>query len=86
MSDRLRLILPLRLWLVLSHCLVLSLPLLAVLGTGALANDLQMQTKGELVNQAAWVEVLAVETLRDARRSRRKATLDDVGAQLTPPR
>jgi signal transduction histidine kinase len=84
MSDRLRLILPLRLWLVLSHGLVLCLPLLAVLGTGALANDLQMQTKAELVNQAAWVEVLAVETLRDARRGRRKATLDDVGPKLTP--
>jgi signal transduction histidine kinase len=84
MADRLRLILPLRLWLVLSHGLVLCLPLLAVLGTGALANDLQMQTKGELVNQAAWVEVLAVETLRDARRGRRKATLDDVGPRLTP--
>ena len=68
MADRLRLILPLRLWLVLSHGLVLCLPLLAVLGTGALANDLQMQTKAELVNQAAWVEVLAVEKLRDARR------------------
>ena len=84
MSDRLRLVLPLRLWLVLSHLLVLCLPLLAVLGTGALANDLQMQTKGELVNQAAWVEVLAVETLRDARRARRRASLDDVGGQLTP--
>ncbi|MBK9366565.1 MAG: ATP-binding protein [Deltaproteobacteria bacterium] len=84
MSDRLRLILPLRLWLVLSHGLVLCLPLLAVLGTGALANDLQMQTKAELVNQAAWVEVLAVEKLRDARRGRRRATLDDVGPKLTP--
>ena len=83
-TDPLRLILPLRLWLVLSHGLVLCLPLLAVLGTGALANDLQMQTKAELVNQAAWVEVLAVEKLRDARRGRRRATLDDVGPKLTP--
>lgn len=44
--------LSLRRWLLGSHLLVLLLPMLALIGTGALAMDLRRQTRGELENQA----------------------------------
>ena len=50
--------LPLRTWLVLSHLVVLTLPFLGFIGTGALAYDLRMQTKSELVNQGALIGLL----------------------------
>ncbi|MED5374461.1 MAG: ATP-binding protein [Myxococcota bacterium] len=47
----------LRSWLLLSHGLTLVLAIVALLGTGLLAWDLRMQTKGELIAQG---EVLAL--------------------------
>jgi signal transduction histidine kinase len=48
-----RIVLSLRTWLVLSHLVVLTLPVLALIGTGALAADLRMQTREDLEHQAA---------------------------------
>jgi signal transduction histidine kinase len=51
-------------WLVGSHLVVLSLPLLAVVGTGALSWDLGNQTKEDLEHQGAILALLA-EPLMD---------------------
>ena len=48
----------LRSWLLISHLLVLLLPLLSVIGTGVIARELQMQAKGDLLNQSAAVASL----------------------------
>lgn len=48
-----RVVLSLRTWLVLSHLVVLVLPVLALVGTGALANDLRAQTREDLEHQGA---------------------------------
>jgi signal transduction histidine kinase len=53
--------LSLRRWLLGSHLLVLLLPMLALIGTGALAMDLRRQTRGELDNQADVLTVLLAE-------------------------
>ena len=45
--------LSLRTWLVLSHLVVFMLPVLALVGTGALASDLRTQTREDLEHQAA---------------------------------
>jgi len=45
--------LSLRTWLVLSHLVVFTLPVLALVGTGALASDLRTQTLEDLEHQAA---------------------------------
>jgi signal transduction histidine kinase len=55
--------LPLQLWLLGSYVLVLSLPLLAVLGTGALAWDLVVQTKEDLEHQGALLAMVAEERM-----------------------
>ena len=45
-------VLRLHYWLVLSYLVVFALPVLALVGTGALANDLRMQTQEDLDHQA----------------------------------
>ena len=45
--------LPLSRWLVLSHGVVLFLPVVVLVGTGALRTDLQQQTRDDLDHQAA---------------------------------
>ncbi|MCB9758813.1 MAG: HAMP domain-containing histidine kinase [Alphaproteobacteria bacterium] len=78
-----RVILPLRSWLVLSHLTVLLLPLAALLGTGALAKDLLMQTKGDLMNQAALIGLMVEHELLDERALAPRATVADVGGRLS---
>lgn len=56
--------LPLRSWLTVSHLVVLALPLLALLGTGALARDLIRQTKDDISHQGALIAI-AVERILD---------------------
>ncbi len=58
-----RLVLRLNTWLVMSHLTVLSLPLLALIGTGALANDLQKQTREDLEHQGALLALHAAEEM-----------------------
>lgn len=53
--------LSLRTWLLGSHVVVLLLPLLALIGTGALAMDLRRQTRADLEHQADVLTVLLAE-------------------------
>ena len=76
--------LPLRTWLVLSHLVVLTLPFLGFIGTGALAYDLRMQTKSELVNQGALIGLLVERELQNARDRDPLAKVDDLGPTLAP--
>lgn len=69
--------LPLRTWLVLSHLVVLSLPFLGFIGTGALAYDLRMQTKSELVNQGALIALMVERELE--LRSAEDPLVEDIG-------
>jgi signal transduction histidine kinase len=55
--------LPLQLWLFGSYVLVLSLPVLAVLGTGALAWDLVNQTREDLEHQGALIAMVAADRM-----------------------
>ena len=80
----LRWILPLRTWLLFSHMAVLTLPLFAVLATGALAYDLNMQTKGELINQSALVRLLVLSELEHARDEDAEADVHDIAWRLAP--
>lgn len=55
--------LPLQLWLLGSSVAVLALPVVAVLGTGALAWDLVNQTKEDLEHQGALLAMVAEERM-----------------------
>jgi signal transduction histidine kinase len=55
--------LSLRTWLLGSHLVVLLLPILALIGTGALAMDLRRQTRVDLEHQADVLAVLTAELL-----------------------
>ena len=57
--------LSLRTWLLYSHLLVLVLPLLALIGTGALAMDLIAQTRAELEHQADVLAVFIADIARE---------------------
>ena len=72
-----RLVLPLRLWLAFSHAFVLALPLIAVLGTGALAWDLRRQTANGIQDQGSIVAELVRDRLaRDPEAGLAGATRD----------
>ncbi len=60
--------LPLQLWLLGSYVLVLTLPLFALLGTGALAWDLVNQTREDLQHQGALIAMVAEERMGDPER------------------
>ncbi len=70
------LVLPLRAWLALSHLTVLFLPLVVLVGSGALGWDLRNQTREDLEHQAVLVAMLAEKEVAQAR------WLDE-GASLT---
>lgn len=80
-----RVVLPLRTWLVGSHLVVLSLPLLALVGTGALASDLRMQTKADLLNQGALIGLLVEAQLEHARAVDPTLDLAGLGPALAAP-
>lgn len=80
----LTMILPLRTWLLFSHMAVLTLPLLAMLSTGALAYDLSMQTKSELINQGAIVRLLVQSEMEHARADDPEAEIRDIAWRLSP--
>lgn len=74
---RWRVVLPLRAWLALSHLAVLALPLLAVLGTGALAVELREQTRHELEVQGELIGLHVLAALDGGE-------LAALGPSLTP--
>lgn len=75
-----RIVLPLNRWLVLSHLVVLVLPVLAVLGTGALARDLIHQTEEDLEHQSA---LLAIFLGREVERGGRAIDIDEVAPEIS---
>lgn len=76
--------LPLRAWLLLSHLLVLGLPLLVVVGTGSLARELHAQTAHDLRNQASLLALVVETELERLRAVEPSASLDDLGPALRP--
>ncbi|MFN7143970.1 MAG: sensor histidine kinase [Myxococcota bacterium] len=68
MRRRDRLVLPLRTWLVLSHLVVFTLPVLALVATGALANDLRTQTREDLEHQGAILAMAISQRMTDTGR------------------
>lgn len=63
MGSRLRgLVLPLRTWLLGTHLVVLILPVVVLLGTGALGGDLRRQTADDIGHQAVLVALHVSET------------------------
>lgn len=79
-----RIVLPLRTWLILSHGFVLVLPVLVLVGSGALATDLRMQTRGDLVNQGKLIGLMAATELRHARERDPDADVADVAEVMSP--
>jgi signal transduction histidine kinase len=71
-----RLVLSLRTWMVLSHLVVLTLPVLALVGTGALANDLRMQTRDDLEHQADLLALHIADRVEDTGRPLGELGLD----------
>lgn len=78
-----RLRLPLRLWLVLSHLVVLLLPVFALLLTRALAYDLRDQTRRALEYQGVLLAMLAADEVADARKDTAGDGLAEVSEPLT---
>ena len=60
--SRPTLVRPLHDWLLLTHLLVFLLPVMVLVGSGALARDLRQQTVDDIAHQAVLVS-LHVETL-----------------------
>ena len=76
-------VLRLRGWLVVSHLLVLALPVFALLASGALVRDLQRQTQRTMLQQARLLTAHAEAELRHARTTDPEAGLPDVAPRLT---
>lgn len=76
--------LSLRTWLLGSHLLVLVLPLLALIFTGALAMDLREQTHRELEHQADVLSVLVGDLLREQIAGGEGAGIERLGPRLDP--
>jgi two-component system sensor histidine kinase ChvG len=55
--------LPLRAWMTVSHLLVLALPLLAAVVSGALARELELQTRAQVTAQGRAIAHLSAEAL-----------------------
>ncbi len=71
-------------WLLLSHLIVLVLPIFILVFSGALGADQKAQTLDDLGNQAALIGMLSVHELRHARERNPRAGLDDVADRLGP--
>ncbi len=76
--------LSLRTWMLMSHVLVLLLPVLVIVGTGILAKELRYQTQADLENQAALLELLARDALTHLREDAPQAGLAELGPRLGP--
>ena len=77
--------LSLRTWLLGSHLVVLLLPLLALIGTGALAMDLRRQTRVDLEHQADVLAIVAADILgRGEVGEDDRASPEDFGARFDP--
>jgi hypothetical protein len=76
--------LSLRTWLLYSHLLVLALPLLALIGTGALARDLIDQTRADLEHQADVLAVFVGDLAREQARAGEGSELEPLAERVEP--
>ncbi|MFV8755313.1 sensor histidine kinase [Nannocystaceae bacterium ST9] len=76
--------LSLRTWLLYSHLLVLALPLLALIGTGALARDLIDQTRADLEHQADVLAVFVGDLAREQARAGEASELEPLADRVEP--
>lgn len=74
--------LTLRRWLLISHLAVLTLPLVTLYGTGALAKDLEEQTREDLDHQASLLALHIASELRHAKDPRSIAGISDPTTRL----
>ena len=74
---------PLRTWLVFSHLLVLALPLVVLIGSGALNQDLVRQTQGDLYNQGALLAQMVAREVDHARAEDPSASTAEAVQSLT---
>ncbi|MBX2796264.1 MAG: hypothetical protein KTR31_01305 [Myxococcales bacterium] len=61
-------VMPLRAWLALSHVLVFAFPVVVLVISGALGQDLRNQTREDLEHQAALIALLLETQIREARK------------------
>lgn len=76
--------LPLQVWLTVSHLVVLTLPVLVLVGSGALAHELRQQTREDLEVQAHLVGLSVAHELERARETDADARLTDAARALAP--
>ena len=69
---------PLRSWLITSHLVVLLLPLLALVGTGALSRDLLIQARISLLDQGALIAMLVQDRVRSTPEDALEASLTEL--------
>jgi signal transduction histidine kinase len=75
---------PLRSWLILSHGGVLIAPVLVLLGSGALFEDLQWQTEEDLKHQGALLTMLIESEVLRARHDDKRAGIRAIAGMLNP--
>jgi signal transduction histidine kinase len=75
---------PLRSWLILSHGGVLVAPVLVLLGSGALFEDLQWQTEEDLKHQGALLTMLIESEVLRARHEDKSAGIRTIASRLNP--
>lgn len=78
-----RIVLPLRTWLMISHLAVFVLPIVVLLGSGALAQDLRRQTQSDLEHQGALLAMMASDLVAHQREHDPGAGLSRVGTDLS---
>lgn len=78
-----RVVLSLRTWLLATHLAVFALPILVLLGSGAMARDLRNQTLADLEHQAVLLGIVASDLVAHEREHAPGAGLVDVGEALS---
>jgi signal transduction histidine kinase len=76
--------LPLRAWMTVSHLAVLLLPVLAAVVSGALARELELQTRAQVTAQGRAIAHLSAEALAAGRPTGRDGGEPDALAALAP--
>ncbi|MEQ1568402.1 MAG: HAMP domain-containing sensor histidine kinase [Myxococcota bacterium] len=77
--------LPLSAWLLCSHTAVLLPPVVVLLLSGTLTNDLRDQTRWDIEHQGALIATYLQSELEHARRARPGADLDDIEPRVRGP-
>ncbi len=70
--------LPLRAWMTVSHLMVLALPVLAAVVSGALARELELQTRGQVTAQGRAIAHVTAEALAEGDAEE----LEDLGSAI----